>query len=74
MKANGYDRAVVRSRMRGLREKQDKHPSLWPVVGSSRREYMVDCEFCPSRMPLSAMTFHIRRHARRGDAVIKPAG
>lgn len=68
MKADGYDRAVVRSRLRGLRERQDKAPSLWPVLDAERREFMVDCEFCPSRMPLSAMTFHIRRHARRGDA------
>lgn len=44
-------------------EKQDADPSQWPVAPGVRI-YMVDCEFCGSRMPLWVMTFHIRRHQR----------
>lgn len=41
----------------------DADPSKWPIAPGAL-VYMVDCEFCSSRMPLSAMTFHIRRHMR----------
>lgn len=50
-------------------EKVDRDPSKWPdlTMPSGTRVFMVDCEFCPSRMSLKAMAFHIRRHARRQD-------
>lgn len=44
-------------------EKADRDPALWPVAPGVR-VYMVDCEFCTSKLPVSAMTFHMRRHAR----------
>lgn len=46
-------------------EKLDADPSKWPVAPGVR-VYMVDCETCGSRMPLWAMTFHVRRHQRLG--------
>jgi hypothetical protein len=54
------------SAFRRWAEKQDRDPSKWPVAGSVRA-YMVDCEWCGSRMPLSVMTFHARRHMRLQD-------
>lgn len=55
------------ARVRRWVKKMDSDPSKWPIAPGAR-EYMVDCEFCPSRMPLSAMTFHIRRHQRLAAA------